>query len=146
MANNALNIAKILISFTDTDFGDVITNLKLQKLLYYAQGSSLALNNKKLFNEDIIAWQYGPVVPNVYDEFKTYGKGPIDIKDNSDYTEVDDETLEILDEVYRVFGQYSAIRLMELSHSETPWNITEINSIIDPEIIKKYFKDHYINE
>lgn len=56
---------------------DSISNLKLQKLLYYAQGSYLALTNEPLFNENILAWKHGPVVNEVYQVYKKYGSDGI---------------------------------------------------------------------
>ena len=54
-----------------------LTNLKLQKLLYFAYGVHLSLFNQKLFDSKIEAWQHGPVVPDVYQEFKSFGKNKI---------------------------------------------------------------------
>ena len=54
-----LDVAEYFLSKSEVDAGDVITNLKLQKLVYYAQGFSLAINNRPLFNEQIRAWQHG---------------------------------------------------------------------------------------
>ena len=54
-----------------------LTNLKLQKLLYFAYGVHLSLFNEKLFTDEIQAWKLGPVVPSVYIEFKDHGKNPI---------------------------------------------------------------------
>ncbi|WP_208932366.1 Panacea domain-containing protein [[Haemophilus] ducreyi] len=48
--------------------GDLISNLKIQKLVYYAQGFSLAINNKPLFSEKIQAWTHGPVTPELYNK------------------------------------------------------------------------------
>jgi len=56
---------------------DDLTNLKLQKLLYFAYGVHLSLFNEKLFNDEIQAWKLGPVIPSVYNEFKDHGKNPI---------------------------------------------------------------------
>jgi uncharacterized phage-associated protein len=50
------------LKLSQPDIGDVISNLKLQKLLYYAQGFYLAIYGKALFEEDIVAWEHGPVV------------------------------------------------------------------------------------
>jgi len=54
-----------------------LTPLKLQKLIYYAHGWHLALRDQPLIDELIEAWEYGPVVPNVYHEFKEFGNQPI---------------------------------------------------------------------
>ena len=68
MAYKALDIANKIISKTDLEHGDTISNLKLQKMMYYRQGFHLAYFGTPLFDEDIVAWQYGPVVPSVYKE------------------------------------------------------------------------------
>ena len=58
----------------ELEAGDTISNLKMQKLLYYAQGHFLATYKKPLFDDKIEAWKYGPVVKEVYDKFKIYGR------------------------------------------------------------------------
>ena len=68
-----MEVANYLLSKTDEEAGDVISNLKLQKLVYYVQGFSLAMNNRPMFEEDIYAWQHGPVVPSLYHNFKDNG-------------------------------------------------------------------------
>lgn len=123
---------------------DFITHLKLQKLLYYAQGCYLAIKTVPLFHENILAWEHGPVVEEVYQEFKNYGSSPI-LFDENYTTNIDDETAPILAEVFDVFGQYSAWKLREMTHNETPWNKTQRNHVIDLTIIKDYFEKEYIN-
>src|SRR5688572_18511108 len=96
---SALDVAKYLLSLQDEEVGDSISNLKLQKLLYYAQGFHLAEHGRALFEERIEAWQHGPVIPTVYPEFKDYGRGglPSDLK----YSDIDTDTAAFLDEIYR---------------------------------------------
>ena len=72
-----LSTTPIVNEFLDLASEDKITNLKLVKLCYIAQGLSLALLDKPLFSEPIEAWQYGPVVPSVYHEFKHFRDQPI---------------------------------------------------------------------
>ena len=68
----ALDIAKwFIFRYAEIEEpGEPLTLMKLLKLLYYAEGCSLALNNKSLFEEDILAWEHGPVVSEVYDAYK----------------------------------------------------------------------------
>ena len=54
-----------------------ITPLKLQKLIYFAHGWHLAIRDQPLIDELVEAWEYGPVIPNVYHEFKVFGNQPI---------------------------------------------------------------------
>ncbi len=86
--------------------GDLLTNMKLQKLLYYEQGFHLAYFNQPLFNEAIEAWQYGPVVPLVYEHYKSFGRTGLEPKSN-DFCFQDKIEKSLFDEVYRVYSAYS---------------------------------------
>src|SRR5690606_2181421 len=59
------------------DGGDSISNLKVQKLLYFCQGWALVLLEKPLFKADFKAWKHGPVIPETYHRFKKHGWGPM---------------------------------------------------------------------
>lgn len=146
---SASTIAKWFLCYNnvqmDDEGADLISNLKLQKLLYYAQGCYLAIKDKPLFNEKIVAWDHGPVVENVYREYRNNGSNGI-IYDQSYDGSIDLETEEILKQVYNVFGQYSAWGLRNKTHQEKPWKVTPRNSEIDRDVIKEYFKDTYVSE
>ena len=82
MAYKALDVANELLKrAADNGGGDLLTNLKLQKMLYYEQGFHLAYFNEPLFEEPIEAWQYGPVVPVVYNYYKSRGRNGIEPED-----------------------------------------------------------------
>jgi uncharacterized phage-associated protein len=108
---------------SEEDGADLISNLKLQKLLYYAQGVHMALQDTPLFEEDIQAWQHGPVVPSIYQQYKDYGGNSLSAPalGTIDFTRYTPEEQETLSEVYNVYGQFSAWRLREMTHSEGPW-------------------------
>lgn len=76
MSNSVLRVANALLSMAD-GVGEPLSNMKLQKLLYYEQGYHLAYFDAPLFPDNFEAWLYGPVVPRVYDMFKSYGNGLI---------------------------------------------------------------------
>lgn len=143
----ALDIANWFLQYNDylsnceNEDTDLISNLKLQKLLYYAQGCYLAAYDKMLFDEDIVAWRHGPVIESIYRHFKEYGSKGID---EFDAVTIDNDTSSLLEDVYKVFGKYSAWGLRQMTHEETPWQTTEINCVIDPDVIKKYFKENYV--
>lgn len=101
---------------TDEEFGVNITNLKLQKLLYYAQGFSLAWRGHPLFDEPIEAWAHGPVVRSVYFAHNGGRAAPLPTPADFDPDAIDAETRELLEEVYSVYGQYSAWGLRNLTH------------------------------
>ena len=139
---SAKDIAKFFIKKSSDD-EDCITNLKLQKLLYYAQGFHLALFDKPLFKEEIEAWTHGPVVPDVYHGYKRYGKNPlpsesINIDDIAD--KLTDEQIDFLDEIWSVFGQYSLWKLRDMTHEEDPWmNHEKDVSVISKKELRDYF-------
>ena len=141
---NALDIAKYFITLASPEDEDLITNLKLQKLLYYAQGFNLALYEQPLFSESIKAWQYGAVVPEVYYNYKEHGSNSIPQPDDFDIDQYDVETKELLDEVYEVYGQYTAPTLMRFTHKELPWKETPINEEITHSLMKDYFETQIV--
>jgi uncharacterized phage-associated protein len=116
----AVNAAKYLLTLDDPDGGD-LTNLKLQKLLYYAQGVHLAMHGAPLFSDAIEAWQHGPVCPAVYRKYRDCGKQPIPGPTEFDINGVPTQGREVLNEVHCVYGQFSPWRLREMTHSEPPW-------------------------
>ena len=124
----------------DTEF---ISNLKLQKLLYYAQGMNLALYDKPLFNEPIVAWEHGPVVESVYQIYKINGsQGITEFEPPEEtFTEDEEDTLQF---TQNSFGQFSAWKLRDMTHNETPWKDTPRNEIISLDKIKSYFEAHYV--
>jgi uncharacterized phage-associated protein len=146
--NDANTIAKAILSFVDPDL-EVISNLKLQKLLYYVQGFNLAAFKEPLFKEKIVAWQYGPVVREVYDEYKTAGASQIVLVDpNFKPKSVfkSKEQFQLFKDVYRVYSQFSALKLMHMTHSEPPWKNTKINYEISHKLMREYFKTRLAND
>lgn len=142
----AIDAAKYLLSLSDEDAGDNMSNLKLQKLLYYAQGVHLAIHGKPLFHEQIEAWKHGPVVPPVYHSLKHFGSGPVAIDGAIDFDAIGSDERETMDEVFAVFGQFSAWKLRDMTHSEPPWKETEPGARISRQSLKSYFETLVIEE
>ncbi len=140
---NALTIAKYFLSILDDDSGDLVSNLKLQKLLYYAQGYWIGLHgdSQPLFRDKIYAWKHGPVVDNVYHHYSDYGSEALPKESKP---KIDEEHLRFLDEIYRVYGRLSAWALRDMTHAETPWlnnfqpNVKNIE--IPRSDLEKFFK------
>jgi len=118
---------------------DLITNLKLQKLVYYCQGFALALRDAPLFSDPIEAWEHGPVCPNLYHAFKKYQAGPIPINGDSYTDKLSGEDQRLIADVYGVYGQFSAWRLREMTHQEPPWRDTPLRRVISHEKMRDYF-------
>ncbi|AJD49747.1 phage-associated protein [Isoalcanivorax pacificus W11-5] len=140
---SAVDVAKYFLVRDDREDAETgISNLKLQKLLYYAQGFHLAIFDKPLFSQNIEAWAHGPVVPSVYHDYKQHGKSAIPApEDFSPEESFTDEQLEFLNEVYEVFGQFSAWKLRNMTHEEAPWqDYEEVAGTIPQADLKTYFK------
>lgn len=135
------DVADYFLSLVDEDSGDSISNLKLQKLVYYAQGFHLAIFDTPLFCEDIEAWTLGPVIPALYDKYKEYRANPIPKSTDIDFSIYEPQIIELLNDVWNVYGQYSAWRLSELAHAESPWKMAkETGGFITHQSLQGYFK------
>lgn len=128
----------------ESEGADMISNLKLQKLLYYAQGCTLAITDEPLFNDDIYAWKHGPVVESVYHNYKSFGSNGIEFNEPFDFKSICTKISDILESVYQTFGQFSAWKLRNMTHEETPWKNTVQGCVIDKDLIKLFFKENYI--
>ena len=124
--------------------GNDLTNLKLQKLLYFAQGTHLARTGQLLFEEDIQAWPLGPVVPAVYEKYSAYAAKVIQ-EDTSNFTRsvfTPEESNTLLDVCYWGF-EYTANTLVSMTHLEdSPWDkVFKVRkySVIPTESIHEYF-------
>ena len=139
----AREIADYFLTLQDEDAGDAMSNMKLQKLLYYAQGLHLASHDMPLFSEGIYAWQHGPVVPEIYQAFKEYGSGAIPPPKDFDSSIYPDDVKEFLNEVYDVFGQFSAWKLRNMTHEEAPYReVVSWAGKIRHESMKEHFKQY----
>jgi len=115
-----------------------IDQMKLQKLLFYAQAWFLATNDKPLFAEEVEAWPWGPVVRPIYFQTKNCGMAPImkrmtelrfdpDSPLKSRFVETDITDPDIaafLDRIWDVHRPYTGIQLSNSTHAKgEPWTI-----------------------
>ena len=117
---SALQTAQIIVAKIHEQ-GEAITQLKLQKLLYYVQGWSKALLHKWRFEDPIEAWLYGPVVFAVRQKYADAGRGPINLD-----TEIFPPADLLIDTVLSIYGKRSAEELVALTHKDTPWQMNYI--------------------
>ena len=134
-----------------------IDNLKLNKIIYISLGYSLAILDRDLFEENVEAWQYGPVIPSIYHEFKRYGMNRIDA-----YSEIYDYSLaqriiptvnnnekdliELLKAILNYYGRLSSYALIQRTHqTDSPWSKfyqkDKPGIVIEKEVIKEYYKN-----
>ena len=140
---NAAAVANWFLARAERD-GVSLDPIKLQKLIYFADGWCLALTDKPLIDEHIEAWDYGPVVPSIYHEFKDFGRNAITRRAtafeprpgkiagfatflNSKIVEPeirdDPDTEQLLERIWRVYGKFSGVQLANMTHApDSAWH------------------------
>lgn len=140
----AIEIADFLIEMVNGIPNDSIDNLKLNKLLYYIQGHSMAISGTGLIGDNFEAWGLGPVIPEVYRTFKCYGKDSIKKPSQKfDENRLTPEELELITDVYLNYGGYTGIELVHMTHhKDSPWDKVyeeKENNVIPEELIRQEF-------
>ena len=131
------------------DVYDGLTHLKIQKLLYYADGINLAITGKPLFEDKIYAWPHGPVIKNVYEKLSSNGSNEILFDDNNwekiKKMNEDTDLYNILQTVYDNYAGYTAWQLRQKSHiAGGPWQVTVDTKGMQKEIDKKLIKEYFL--
>lgn len=140
---NAKDIAKFFLS------KESMTHKKLQKLVYYAYSWVLIFHNNKeekkienkLFKSRIEAWTHGPVIPELYQEYKEFGWSLIPKINNFSFEENHPDVIKLLEKVYKTYKKYDADELEAMTHLETPWKKgqTYTGKVMTDEDIFEYF-------
>lgn len=123
-------IAKYILFYTD-NLDLKITNMKLQKLLYFTQNQLLKNTNSYII-EDFEAWGYGPVIPTVYLEYSMYGGSYI----NNIY--YDDEFKQIKEMDKNIINE-----IVETNANKNVWNLVDISRIQGNSWDKIYSKEGF---
>jgi uncharacterized phage-associated protein len=141
--STADRVAEGLINLSH-DEQSPVSNLKLQKLVYYAQAWHLALYCVPLFEEEIEAWVHGPVVPSLFQRYRDFKWGILPRSGGP----VPQDTRYHLEEVWRAYGASSAYDLERLTHSEAPWKAARAGLAPDESshniITKDSMKEYYV--
>jgi len=104
-----------------------LTHLKLQKLLYLAQGWYLAYTGKQLFSDRIFAWKFGPVIKDIYHIYKHRGNSELKMsyQNFSEPNYISLEVKQFLNKIWDSYAKFDAIVLSELTHIKgSPWSET----------------------
>lgn len=119
---DCLNVARYFIvkAYEDSIEAEM-TNMKVQKLLYYAQSLHLAMYDEPLFEEEIQAWRYGPVCPPAYRFYSEFEAKQLPIPSQELLLEMPEDKRQLLEEVWEYFGGYHAYQLSGMTHLEFPW-------------------------
>ena len=141
----ALYIAKYLICKFNIENKN-ITQLKLQKLLYFIEAYYMAYYNKDaLYKEDFYAWTYGPVIKEVYDKYKVYMSDSIIDDDFVNPFDIDKDVRNSIDIICNAFGSLTAYDLIKITHRQgSPWYHTFKQKKISKEETKEWFKQLFL--
>jgi len=136
------DVANYFLVLVDREAGDLITQLKLQKLIYFAQGANLALFEKPLFEEPIEAWEHGPVVRELRKSFGQFRSDVIPIPGEIEFDIYSTQQKELIYKVYKKYGEHTAAYLRNLTHGHPTWidAFTSQHKIIEQDKIKDFFK------
>lgn len=111
---NVNDVAKTFLAF------EPMTHKKLQKLCYYAQALHLAKNMEPMMDTEFQAWVHGPVSPELYQEYRTYGSFNIPKQIKSPIPE-DSYEYAFISSIYKRYGHLTGNELENLTHTEDPW-------------------------
>ncbi len=153
---SALDIANIFVNKGIQD-GKPVTQLQLQKLVYFATGALLAYTNGRdiLVKEPFLAWDYGPVVPQIYSRYKVFGSSPISESEvdvwnfiGKRYVDLpiflNEKAQKIVDDTWNLLSEIDGLRLSAWTHNEgSAWDLAfkkGQNTPLKIEDIEKDFK------
>ena len=146
---DVLEVSKYIINYSnEKQYG--ISNLKLQKILYLVQAYFLIKkeHHTPCFDDQIEAWDFGPVVPKAYRVYKKYGSSDISVAEPQvtvlfgENKEITNEDKELINSVVDAYRNYSATDLVKLTHEQDPWKNTYVkyrNRIITIDSMRSYF-------
>lgn len=147
--SSAIDVANFVIYLAneqvvgDGDEREGVTNLKLQKILYFVEAYCLSVKDRSIFNEPIVAWEYGPVVLDVYYAFKKNGSDLI-FPDKDYKINLSEEDQDITKAVWEDFSKFSASRLVTMTHRHKPWiDAYQGGKTKGAEISREKIKEYY---
>ena len=126
-----------------------LTLLQLIKLTYVAHGWSFVNLPKPLVSEDVHAWKYGPVFPDLYFALRKFGSGlvtevPESAREKESGIELEKQEVDLIKEVYKEYSDFSGAELIQMTHREgTPWHktwqVSQSGVVIGNDLIREYY-------
>lgn len=138
---SALELAKYVIGLCTSE-GEPISNLQLQKILYYIQREFL-VRGTEAFSDEIYAWQFGPVVPKVYRQYCAFGSRNIDMRYSIEMDGYSNAEKSLINRVVRLKRQKYPWELVKETHQEgKAWSYIykrcgKSNGVIPKELIRE---------
>ena len=117
---NVLDICTYVVHYSNKkNYG--VSNLRLQKILYFIQAYFLRIKKEPCFREPIEAWDFGPGVPKAYHRYKYFGSSEIPDFEEP-FNDFDDPTDEkIIRGVVDLLSKYTTTQLVSMTHRQSPW-------------------------
>jgi len=156
----ALDVSRYIINYCNKKKSPV-SNLQLQKILYYVQAAFLVEEDRPCFSDEIINWSYGPVVEIVYREYRNFGhnviteqnkyeellydkaKNQIIFKEKTFSPDIfSNQDIVLIDKITDIYYKCDAFDLVEKTHNEDPWKNSNVNEEITNKIIKEYYSNN----
>ena len=139
---NAKQLSADIITYA-AQCGFPVTNLKLQKTLYYLQGYYAKAYGESLFSDEIEHWAYGLVVPSVYFEYCSFSANAILIPPSDQpFSCYGSDEKKLLISVIDKCLSLTARELVGRTHRESPWMNTQPSDVIPFNAILHYFRDN----
>lgn len=136
-------IANRFFQLAQEDGGRTLTPMQLLKLVYIAHGWMLGLNDRPLIDQRVEAWQYGPVVRDVYNAVRQYGRSPVTAPLWAPQESVDPIEDHLVREVYQLYGRMDGLTLSNITHMpDTPWANTYTGAF-GTQIPNELIAEHY---
>ncbi len=122
------------------------TPMHLLKLTFLSHGWTLGLTGRALVYDAVEAWRYGPVIPNIYHRYKSFGGDAVTAEPIDRTDRFSDTQQSLIEEVVEAYRSYTALDLSEITHrSGTPWEIVYRTygegAIIPNELIRDYYRE-----
>ena len=140
---SALSVAQYII-LREAEEGRPVSNLRLQKLLYFVEAYFFLSTGEPCFVDRMEAWDFGPVVPEVYHKYKRFGSMIIQETDDSLAQEIELSDQEKIDEMLDACADKSTRELVEITHQQEPWKSAYRNKFsneITQESIRNLFSN-----
>lgn len=137
-----------------------VTQMKLQKMVFFAHGLHLALYDTPLCSEPFFAWKFGPVIPSIYQLYKKWGSSPIiaqppaikpsEVSAVSESYTLSSTEMEAIEYTWEITKNLDGVTLSNWSHAaNSPWAKAYAlgeNTIISNDVIKEYFEQNLIRQ
>lgn len=133
MKYSPLAIANAFYDLSVRSGRDDFTHMKVQKLVYISHGWNLGITESPLINEDVLAWRYGPVIQTIWNQYREFGRSPIDrlaqvlrygeSPEEPQLHDDDDWTSTLVQRMWALYGNLSGFQLSTMTHSDgSPWH------------------------